>query len=452
MASSEVAEGTRERLEALASAGVRTVRLQYPDLHGVARGKDMPLDAFAHVAAEGMAFCEAIMTVDLRHNVISGFEHGFQDILARPDTSTLAVCPWDPTVAFCIADLERIPGGEPYEVDSRGALRRAVGAFAELGLAPVVAPELEFYLCEPDPTAPGGYRRYVDNDSHVYTTGHVADPRGLLNAMLHHCAELGLGAFAANHEFGRSQFEINLRHGEALDSADRAFRFKSAVKELAARDGLLATFIGKPWNDDEGSGFHLHVSLAGADGENAFADPAGEHGVSAHLRHFVAGVLAHAPALMAVFNPTVNAYRRIHEEALVPTRVSWGHDNRLTLVRVPRERGRATRAEIRIGDGAANPYLAYAAALFAGVDGLRRRLEPPEPVVGLIYELPEEQQGEPLPRTIDAAFAALDADAYIRDALGTLLVDTFLEIKGAEIARYRRWTTDWELREYTHHL
>ena len=219
--------------------------------------------------------------------------------------------------------------GTPYGVDSRGALRRAVAAFAELGLVPVIGPELEFYLAMPDESAPNGYRRYVDNDSHVYTVGSVADPRGMLREMLHACADLGLGAFAANHEFGRAQYEINLRHSDALDAADRAFRFKDAVKEMSARHGLLATFIGKPWNDDEGSGFHLHLSLADDRGANLL-NGRGQEGLSPLATQFIAGLLEHAPALMAFFNPTTNAYRRIHEEALVPTLVSWGHDNRLS--------------------------------------------------------------------------------------------------------------------------
>jgi glutamine synthetase len=163
-------------------------------------------------------------------------------------------------------------------------------------------------------------------------------------------------------------------------------------------------------------------------------------------------VLAHAPALMAVLNPTVNAYRRLHPEALVPTRVCWGHDNRFTFVRVPHGRGDATRAEVRIGDGSANPYLAYAATLAAGLDGIRRELDPPPPVAGLIYELPEEQLGEALPATLPDALAALEADELLVEALGPELVATFKTIKEYELNRFNHWVTDWELREYLHHL
>jgi len=437
-------------LSALEQRGVRTVRMTYPDLHGISRGKDYPLSHIARVAGDGGTYCEAIMTVDLRHNVVAGPEHGFQDILARPDLETLVPVPWEPDTAWCLGDLFRMDGSV-YEVDPRAALKRAIEGYAEFGVSPVIGPELEFYLCVPDPGAPHGYRRYVDNPSHVYTVGHVADPRGVLTTMLHACVDMGLGAIAANHEYGRSQYEINLMHGPALDAADRAFRFKAAVKDMAAREGLLATFIGKPWNDDEGSGFHLHISLSDEDGKNALNGD-GDDGLSPMARHLIGGLLEHGPGLMAFFNPTTNAYRRLHPEALVPTLVSWGHDNRLTLARVPRERGGATRVEFRVGDGAANPYLAIAAALFAGLDGIKREIEPPAPLEGLIYELPEIETMTPLPTTFEEALAALEADTVLTEAMGSELVRVFRVIKDAELARARQTVTDWEFAEYTHHL
>ena len=439
-------------LSNLDRAGIRLVRLQYPDLHGICRGKDLPVEAFEHAVTDGVNFVEAIMTVDLAHNVVSGFEVGFPDFVARPDLSTLAALPWEPHVAVCLCDLYDGVSGEPYGADPRGALRRVLAAYAELGHTVVLAPELEFYLCEPDASSPTGWRPYAAKDSPPYTVGHLADPRGILATMMEAAGELGLGVIAGAHEYGRSQYEINLGHGEALAAADRAFRYKELVKELASREGLLATFMGKPFNGDEGSGLHIHVSLSGEDGGNAFADPQGEDGLSALARHFMAGILEHGGAMMAVLNPTVNAYRRIHAEALVPTRACWGHDHRMTLVRVPRERGKATRLETRVGDGTANPYLAATAVLAAGLDGIRRELEPPPPVAGFIYELPEEALGAALPTSFGEAMAAFDRDAVLREALGEQLVDTFRAIKAAEQERFRTWVTDWEFREYSARL
>lgn len=441
-----------DRINEMAESGVRFIRLLYPDLHGIARGKVIPIEHFAHIAADGIPFVAAVMTVDLRHNVVAGFESGFPDLLARPDLSTLVRVPWDPRVAWCLADLEEMGTGRPFGADPRGVLRRVIDAYAALGLMPVLGPELEFYLCEEDAAAPCGYRRYMNLDSYVYTTGGRADRLGILERMLEDCCSLGLGAFAANHEYGRGQYEINLLHAPALASADRAFLFKTLVKESATNAGLMATFMGKPWNDDEGSGFHLHVSLASDEQANVFDDPAAPNGTSDLLARFAAGVLDHAPALMAVLNPTVNAYRRISPNGLVPTRVNWGPDNRFTYIRVPGERGKATRLEIRVADGTANPYLAYAAVLLAGLDGINRQLEPPAPLSGNIHDLPEEQRGAELPNRLEDALAALRSDRVLTDGLGAELVGTYLTIKEAELARYREWVSDWEFAEYSHHL
>jgi glutamine synthetase len=436
----------------LSEIGIGVVRLQYADLHGICRGKDIPVSAFGHAVEEGIGFVEAIMTVDLRHNVVSGFERGFPDIIARPDVSTLRRLPWQPEVAACIVDLVDVESHAPSPLDSRGVLKRVLSEFAGLGLAPVVGPELEFYLFEPDASDPRGYSPYALQDSPVYTVGHVADPKGTLSRMLDAAVAFGLDAIAAAHEYGRSQYEINLRHSAALGSADRAFRYKYLVKEMAARDGLLATFMGKPVNGDEGSGFHLHISFADEDGNNCCEDPAHPSGLAAATRHFLAGVIEHAPAMMVFFNPTVNAYRRITAEALVPTRACWGHDHRMALVRVPHERGAATRLEFRLGDGACNIYLAYAAALAAGLDGIRRELEPPAPVEGFLYDLPDEKLGAVLPTTFDRALDALSADEVIATALGDRLVETFCTIKAAEFERYRTFVTDWEFAEYAPRL
>jgi glutamine synthetase len=328
-----------------------------------------------------------------------------------------------------------------------------VEGYEELGLAPIVGPELEFFLCERDPAAPNGLRRYVDHLSMVYTVGPQADPRGVVREITESLARLGMGTFAANHEFMNSQYEINLRHAPALTAADRAFRLKSAVKDVAAQNGLVATFMGKPFNDQGGSGFHLHVS-ADRDDDNAFADRDDADGISAEMRHFMAGVLLHGRALMAFLNPTVNAYRRIVPDSLAPTRVNWGWDNRTSFIRVPAERGRATRVEIRVGDGSANPYLAIAAVLFAGLHGIREELDLGEaggPVVGDAYTQGDEA-GDVLPDSLDAALDALEADELLRAAMSPEIVDTFLAIKRFELDRHRQWVSDWEIDEYVHHL
>ena len=429
------------------SPGVRTVRVVFPDLHGIQRGKDIPRAELARAMDDGLAFCQVVMGTDLRHTPVVGGEEGYRDMVAMPDLSTLVELPWEPDVAACMADLHS--GGAPEPTDVRALVGRAEAALAELDFAAQIGPELEFFLCEPD--GDGGWRRHVDNLSMVYTVGPQADPQGVLKGLLEGCHALGIGAFAANHEYMNSQYEINLRHCAPLAASDHAFRLKAAVKDYAAQRGLLATFMGKPFNDQGGSGTHVHVSLD-RDGANRFDDPDAPDGLAPEVRHFTAGVLAHAPALMAFLNPTVNAYRRILPDSLAPTHANWGLDNRTTFVRIPPERGHGCRIELRVGDGSANPYLVTAATLFAGIDGLRRELEPPAPLTGDAYTAPAEEAGDPLPLSLDAALDALQADALLTEACGDELVQTFVTLKRFELERCRQHTSDWDLAEYLHHL
>jgi glutamine synthetase len=432
-----------------AGTPVTSIRVLFPDLHGVARGKEVPIAQFDDVIDKGLCFCAAVMGTDLRHTPVVGGEAGYPDLIARPDMSTMTTLPWEPGVATCLADLEPARGA-PIP-DPRGAVRRAVEDLRALGLDPIVAPELEFFLLERDPAATHGIRRHLDQPSMVYTVGPQADPDGVVRTMIEGLGQLGLEVLAFNHEFMKGQYEINLRHTDALRAADRAFRLKAAVKDIAAQHGLVATFMGRPFNDQGGSGAHLHVSLT-RDGRNAFDAPEEEHGVGAELRAFTAGVLAHAPGLMALLCPTVNAYRRIQPDSLAPTHANWGWDNRTTFVRIPPERGGATRIEIRAADGAANPYLAIAAVLAAGAHGVREGLTPPPPVDGDAYRANRELIGPPLPASLDAALDALEEDTVLPLALGPQLVETFLAVKRFEVERHRAWVSDWEIAEYLHHL
>jgi glutamine synthetase len=429
---------------------VTSIRVLYPDLHGVARGKEVPIAEFDDVIEKGLCFCAAVMGTDLGNTPVVGGEQGYPDLVARPDMSTMTTLPWEPGVASCLANLEPAAGGAPI-ADPRGTLRATVEDLRAIGLDPVVAPELEFFLLERDPAATHGIRRHLDRPSMVYTVGPQADPDGIVRRITQGLEQLGLEVLAFNHEFMKGQYEINLRHTDALRAADRAFRLKAAVKDIAAQHGLVATFMGRPFNDQGGSGGHFHVSL-NRDQRNAFDAPEQERGVGAVLRAFTAGVLAHAAGLMALLNPTVNAYRRIQADSLAPTHANWGWDNRTTFVRIPPERGGATRIEIRVADGAANPYLAIAAVLAAGAHGVREDLTPPRPVDGDAYRADHALIGPALPASLDAALDALEGDAVLQRALGPQIVETFLAVKRFEVERHRTWVSDWEIAEYLHHL
>ncbi|MFD0536774.1 glutamine synthetase family protein [Actinomadura luteofluorescens] len=251
-----------------------------------------------------------------------------------------------------------------------------------------------------------------------------------------------------NHEFGGGQFEINLAHSGALDAADRAFRFKAAVQEIARLDGRLATFMAKPFNDEGGSGFHVHLSCLEADGRNVFEG--GEpDGLSETAHHAIAGVLAHAPALTALLNPTINSYKRFGPDSLAPWLIDWGLDNRSAMVRIPPERGAASRLEVRLGDASANPYLGVADLVAAVYLGIRDKASAPPPLEGYGYDA---AKAPVLPADLPAALDALAADEALTEVLGQEFTTAFLTYKRDEAARFRRHVTDWEFREYAYHL
>ena len=444
----------------MSGLGVRAIRLLYTDLHGVARGKDIPIGHFAGMCEEGVAFCAAVMGTDLRHTPVVGGEEGYVDLAIRPDLNTLRSVPWQPEVAWCLGVAGTLDGSDHFPSCPRALLQRVVDAYAARGLEPIVAPELEFFLAERDPEAPNGLRRYVDELSRVYTVGAVSDPREIVFRMLLWCDELGLQAFAASHEFMNSQYEINVKHSGALDAADRGFMLKAAVKEIAVREGLLATFMGRPFADQGGSGFHLHLSLNDEDGHNAFADEGGPDGLSPLAANFIAGVIEHAQGLQALLGPTINSYKRILPDSLAPTHANWGHDNRTAFCRVPNERGARARVEIRTADGAACPHLITAALLLAGLDGIERDLTPPAPVVGDSYRLDDAHAGSTLPASLGVALDALEADVVLTEKLGSQLVSTFVAMKRFEVERFTEavgeldveTVTQWEIEEYASHL
>ena len=453
-------EEAEAAVRTMSGLGVRAVRLLFTDLHGVARGKDIPIGHFGAMYDEGVAFCAAVMGTDLRHTPVVGGEEGYVDFSVHPDLNTLRAVPWNPEVAWCLGEAWTLDGSDHSASCPRALLQRVVDAYAERGLSPVVAPELEFFLAVRDPAGTNGLRRYVDEYSRVYTVGAVSDPREIVLKMLLWCDELGLQAFAANHEFMNSQYEINVKHSGALDAADRAFMLKAAVKEIAAREGLLATFMGRPFADQGGSGFHLHLSLGDADGRNAFADEGGPEGLSPLAANFIAGVIEHAQGLQALLGPTINSYKRILPDSLAPTHANWGHDNRTAFVRVPNERGSRARIEVRTADGAACPHLITAALLLAGLDGIERKLTPSEPVFGDSYRLDDAHAGSTLPSDLGAALDALEADTVLTGKLGDQLVRTFVAMKRFEVERFQEAVgeldvevvSEWEIEEYASHL
>jgi glutamine synthetase len=432
-------------VERLRKAGIDVVRVSYPDLIGVDRGRDVLIDELPGALAHGLAFCRAIYHTSPMGDVVpvaGGLDAGLPDISVVPDLSTLTSLPWESGAAWCLGDAFVAPG-EPAPEDPRGVARRVSAALAGIGYSLVCGPELEFFVCSR--SSSGALERYADEPGNVYVVGRKGDPRGLLLHLLRSLRDAGLRVTAANHEFSPGQFEINLTHSELVDAADRAFRLKSAVQEIARQHDLLATFMAKPFNDEGGSGFHVHVSVCSG-GVNVFG---ASDGLSEVGRYAVGGVLAHAPALSALLNPTINSYKRFGPDTLAPWLIDWGMDNRSTMVRIPPEGGSAARMEVRLGDATANPYLGMAAIGAAVYLGLTGKIEPPAPVVGYGYD---PSRSPLLPTRLSAALDALCADQDLIDVLGSVFVDAFVTYKRNEIARFDRHVTDWETREYAYHL
>jgi len=441
--------GVPEVSERLRADGVDVIRVSYPDLIGVDRGRDVLLEVLPGAMEHGLAFCRAVYHTSPMGDVVpveGGLEAGLPDIHVFPDLSSLTALPWEPNAAWCIGEA-CTPDGEPAPEAPRTVARRVADRFSGLGYALACGPELEFFLCEAG--ADGRWRRYADDPGNVYVVGRKGDPQGLLLHMLRQLRDAGLAVTAANHEFSPGQFEINLGHSGLVDAADRSFRLKSAVQEIARQRDLLATFMAKPFNDEGGSGFHVHVSVNDASGRNIFGDPDGPDGLSDTGRHAIGGVLAHAPALSALLNPTINSYKRFGPDTLAPWLVDWGLDNRSAMVRIPPERGSAARMEVRLGDATANPYLAMAAVGAAVCLGLRDKTEPPAKLEGYGYD---PDRAALLPQRLGDALDALAADTDLAGVLGEYFVSSFLAYKRNEIDRFERFVTDWEFREYAYHL
>ncbi|MGD6741712.1 glutamine synthetase family protein [Streptomyces sp. BH106] len=436
----------------LASEGIDVVRVTYPDLIGTDRARDVLLDHLPAACEHGLAFCRAVYHTSPQGDVVDvsgGLDAGLPDISVRPDLDTLTALPWEPGVAACLGDVTDPATGRPAPESPRDLLRAVVDRCAQHGLHPVVGPELEYFLCEAAPDSPQGWRRYSEADGVVYTAGLRADGDNHLLHTLRLLRDLKIGVSNGNHEFDGGQFEINLTHSDAMDAADRSFRFKSAIKELARREGRLATFMAKPFNGVGGSGFHLHMSCTDAEGGNTFDDPAAPHGLSATARHAVAGILAHAPALTALANPTINSYKRFGPDTLAPWLIDWGMDNRSAMVRIPPERGSGSRLELRLGDASANPYLLIAGTLAAALLGVLAAEEPPAPLEGYGYDTAKSAL---LPSTLPEALDALEADSALAELLGKDFTASYLSYKRDEIARFQRHITDWEFTEYAYHL
>jgi glutamine synthetase len=384
-------------------------------------------------AGSGFGRSQATYAIDFANDVAMGTGVGdeiqWRDMTIKPDPNTFAVLPHLEGTARFIGNAYG-PDGKPLPMDPRYVLQRIIKRYEDQNLNPMAASELEFFLFNQGGDADGQF--YNVSPSCVYQVNPIIDPQGILRLLQNVFIELGLEIIYINHEFFPGQFEVNWKYDEALKMADQTFTFKYVCKEVAAMNNLLLTFMGRPKTESGGSGYHIHASMGDPkSGKNLFEDPKGEYGVSDQLRYFLGGQMAHAKGMSAILAPT------------------W--DNRTVYCRVPAERGSGTRVENRAPCASANPYLAMATVLAAGLDGIQNKIEPGEPAPDDIYGS-EPGTYDTVTFHLQDALEDLKADNVLCEALGPELIQAFIALKEHEIERFRTHVTDWEFNEYSYHL
>lgn len=373
------------------------------------------------------------------------------DMYLYPDFSTLEIFPWRPQqgkVARMICDVYR-PNGEPFEGDPRYVLKRATAKARELGYTFEVGPELEFFLFHTDEnTLP---TTITHEQAGYFDLGPIDFGENARRDMVLALEDMDFEIESSHHEVAPAQHEIDFKYDEALITADNIMTFKLAVKTIAKRHGLHATFMPKPKHGVAGSGMHINMSLV-KDGKNIFQDENDVNGLSREAYWFIGGLLKHMKGMTAITNPLVNSYKRLVPGYEAPVYIAWSAKNRSHLIRIPAANGEGTRIEFRSPDPSANPYLTLAVCLCAGLDGIANQIEPPESVDCNIYELSEtarkEKGIESLPETLAAAVKELEKDDFIKQVLGEHVAQKYVEAKKREWQRYREQVSEWEIHEY----
>jgi len=436
--------------EKLKSQGVKYCVGAYVDIHGVPKGKFVPIDHFEDFAAGSELYTGyALDGLGQRPND--------DEIASLPDTNHIIQLPWQPEVAWMPAD--NTFKGKPYEVNTRVALKKVIAQAKEMGFDVNLGIECELYVVK---ETEGGGIEIPDSNDHLdkacYDVKRFMDRFTWLDKVSTCINDLGWDLYSLDQEDATSQFEFDFKYADALTMCDRYIFFRMMAKHYAAEEGLLATFMPKPFADKTGSGAHFNLSLADSKtGRNLFDaedDPRGL-GLSELGYQFSAGVLKHGPALCAAFAPTVNSYKRLVRKGLMsyyswaPVFNSYGSNNRTNSLRVPMGGG---RIESRNADAACNPYLAATLMLAAGLQGIKEKLDPGEAQEENLYELSPEQLAErgigELPRSLDEAVTAFADDPFVEEVLGTTLRNEFIKYKSEEWRQYHQRVTDWEIDQY----
>ena len=438
--------GTQEVKAAVQKLGLDEVALQFTDLSGGLHSLWMPATLLARVASEGIHMDGS--SVDMVD--ISG-----SDLKLAPDLATLTALPsglFESRVGRIMCDLYEPDSDRPFEIDPRYVLRRAIDESRDVLGANATfnaCSEIEYFLFSRDQA--GNLRR---QDEGGYLSSPPADQGiDVRLQVVRNLKEAGVVVEKHHHEVPPGKYELNLQYADALGMADRVYLVKLVVKMTASRNGLIASFMPKPFHDGYGAGLHTHVSVTDEHRKSSmFYDAKGKYGVSKTALNFIGGVLAHARGLAALTNPSVNSYKRLVPGWEAPVYLSWARYNRSVLLRIPPGKGMSSRVEYRPTDGSCNFYVAYAGILAAGLDGIRRKIDPPHPTEEDVYHMTEEERTKKgigvLPATLGEALDEFAKDRCIRESLGRKFCDKFLEIKRREWRDFNTSVHEWERKKY----
>ncbi len=426
-------------LRSMEERDIRFVRLWFTDVLGSLKSVAIAPAEVEGAITEGVGF---------DGSAIEGFARVFEsDMVAFPDPSTFQALPWrqmERGTARMFCDI-RLPDGSPSFADPRYVLKRALQKAADLGFTFYIHPEIEFFLLReqlpPVPLDDGGYFDHT-------TLGDGTDFRRDAITMLE---QMGISVEFSHHEAAPGQHEIDLRYADALTMADNVMTFRVVIREVAVSQGIHATFMPKPFTEHPGSGMHTHMSLFEGD-TNAFYDGADEYRMSKVAKHFIAGLLRHTPEIMAVTNQYVNSYKRLSGASEAPTFGCWGRANRSALIRIPQfspGKSSSARIEYRLPDSAANPYLAYALMLNAGLAGVEGEYPLQEETEDEVWRLSERERKaigiQALPRNLDEALRIMENSELAAETLGEHVFEYFMRNKREEFETYRQQVTPWEL-------
>ena len=422
---------------------VEFIRLQFTDIFGTLKNVAVTTSQLERVLNNEIMFDGAS---------IEGFARVEQsDMFLRPDLDTFAIFPWRPQqgkVARFLCDIYR-PDGTPFAGDPRHVLKRTVQEAAEMGYQMDVGPECEFFLFHTDDE--GNPTTITHEKAGYFDVGPLDLGENARRDMILTLEDMGFVVEASHHEDAPAQHEIDFHYDEALKTADDIMTFKLAVKTIAKRHGLYASFMPKPKTGVNGSGMHINMSLA-RDGVNVFYDGQDCNHLSKEGYWFIGGIMKHIAAITAIANPLVNSYKRLVPGYAAPVYIAWSMRNRSPLIRIPAQTGTTQRIELRSPDSATNPYLAIAVCLAAGLDGIRNQIEPPASVEGNIFAMSEEEREKAgikyLPTSLAEAIDGLEQDALIREVLGEHISRKYIEAKKEEWKEYCAAVSSWEIDRY----